>query len=68
MSIELTPSERSSVLMDKLVAHWTERLAMLRTRNEGPLGELATADLRGRIAECKAAIALSVDTTHYDTK
>jgi hypothetical protein len=67
MSIELTPSERNSVLMNKLVAHWTERLSVLRTQNEGPLGEMATADLRGRIAECKAAIALSSDTAHYDT-
>lgn len=55
---ELTPVEIQHPLWDKLVKHYTARLTMLRLENDADLSETQTANKRGRIAECKAFLAL----------
>lgn len=59
----LTPIERTSALWQKLRAHYTERLAELRTRNDGGLDPQATARLRGQIAEVKILLTLGDEST-----
>ena len=54
----LTQEERQSRLFLMLADHWKKRLETYRTQNDGDKDEIATANLRGRIAELKAAIAL----------
>lgn len=54
----LTAEERQSRLFQMLSNHWKKRLETYRTQNDGDKDEIATANLRGRIAELKAAIAL----------
>ena len=55
---QLSESDRRSPLWLALMAHYTERLATLRARNDTPAAEAATADTRGRIAEVKALLDL----------
>ena len=54
----LTREEKLSPLWRALVAHWEERLEVLRTQNEAPRSEMETALLRGRIAECRLNLQL----------
>lgn len=54
----LNPLERQSPLWLRFVAYLDERLAQLRAANDGALDALATAELRGRIAQIKAIRAL----------
>ena len=55
---ELTTSEQSTAVWQKLEAHLRERLAGKRKANDAYHSEAATADLRGRIAELKHLIGL----------
>lgn len=56
--LQLTDAERQSALWMKLARHVEQRLDILRRRNDNQLDDLATAKLRGQIAECKAILAL----------
>ncbi len=47
----LTPEEINSHLFRKLRTHFEERAAQHRVKNDGNLGEIDTARLRGKIAE-----------------
>jgi hypothetical protein len=55
---QLTDGERAHPLWLKLKAHWLDRIAELRQRNDRTLSEAETAALRGQIAELKVAVAL----------
>ena len=55
---ELTDGERHHPFWMRLVAHLGEELRQLRGRNDGPLTEIETATLRGRIQCLKSLIAL----------
>jgi hypothetical protein len=57
----LTKEERQSALWRKLQAHWDERLASLRSQNDGQFDAVVTAKIRGQIAEIKACLALDKD-------
>lgn len=57
----LTPNDRASALWLKLRAHMADRLETLRAMNDGELEPIATAKLRGRIAEVKNLLALDED-------
>ncbi len=59
----LSEQERTSVLWGKLMAHYRERLAKLRSQNDGELSVDRTAKLRGQIAEVKAFLHLDEDQT-----
>jgi predicted secreted Zn-dependent protease len=50
MSFELEEHERQHPLWAKLMRHVDARIAALRIENDKQLDELATAQLRGRIA------------------
>lgn len=54
----LTKEEKLSPLWRALVAHWEDRLEVLRTQNEANRSEVETALLRGRIAECRLNLQL----------
>lgn len=55
----LTNADVHTAIWKRLEAHLTERLASLRTRNDGNLTQEETAKLRGRIAEIKAFLDLA---------
>jgi hypothetical protein len=55
----LEPSELQNPLWVKLSKRFEQRLAELRLKNEADIGEVETANLRGRIAELKALLALA---------
>jgi len=57
----LSPQERNSAVWLKLLKHFHARRDELRAKNDGPLDSTATAEMRGRIAEVKALIALDQD-------
>lgn len=50
--------DRTNPLLAKLIAGWTEELAVLRARNDNALSHDETLTLRGRISQLKAHIAL----------
>jgi hypothetical protein len=50
--------ERQTQLWRGLMRHVEERITELRQRNDADQDERATANLRGRIAELKALLAL----------
>jgi hypothetical protein len=54
----LTEGERHHPLWLRLSAHLTEKLARLRSRNDGALSEQETATIRGEINCVKRFIAL----------
>lgn len=56
--MNLTFEERNSSLANKLKEHLATRLDLHRAKNDAPLSPEATALLRGRIAECKAIMAV----------
>ena len=57
--MNLTPGEVQTVVWLKIQAHFQDRLASMRKRNDNPLSELETATLRGRIAEIKEILSLA---------
>jgi hypothetical protein len=46
----------------RLKKHLKGRIELLRAQNEGDLDDVATAKLRGRIAELRVLLALDKDT------
>lgn len=54
----LEKHERQSAVWIKLRDHMAQRLADLRTKNDGPHDGVDTANLRGRIAQLKELLAL----------
>ena len=60
-SFELGAGERRSPTWIALEEHYTKRLADLRAQNDTPKDELATAMLRGKIAEVKELLKLGKD-------
>lgn len=58
----LTKNQKHSDTWRRLLTEYcAERLKALRIQNEGDLDPVATAKLRGRIAEVKALMALDND-------
>lgn len=55
--------ERHGQLWRDLMRHCEDRLAELRQRNDADQDERVTANLRGRIAEIKALLALDKPPT-----
>jgi hypothetical protein len=64
--LTLTNEERRSPLWRKLSDHWKERLEVLHAQNEGDRSEQSTANIRGRIAECKSMLSLEKITQNID--
>jgi hypothetical protein len=62
----LTRDERNSALWNKLIDHWESRLEVLRIQNDGDKSDIDTANLRGRIAQVKADIALGNELPDLD--
>ena len=56
--IEFRISDAQNPLWLRLKPYLEERLVMLRTKNDGDLSEIETANIRGRIAEVKSLLAL----------
>jgi len=59
--MELTYHDKANPLWVRLEKHFTERLELLRAKNDANLDERTTAELRGRIAEIKAILLLAID-------
>lgn len=57
--MKLQEHETRSTLWLKLEAHITAELEMLRRKNDGALTPEQTTHGRGRIAQCKAFLALA---------
>lgn len=55
----LSDGERMHPLWMRLEQHFRRRLDELRKQNDGPLDEVRTAHLRGRIAEVGALLDLA---------
>jgi hypothetical protein len=58
---ELTAHDKAQGLWLRLKAHFEDRLADARKRNDGQLSEAETASLRGEIRVLKRLIALGDD-------
>lgn len=58
MSFEIPQAFHNSPLWIALKDHLTERLALLRGKNDAPLSVEETARLRGQIAEIKYILGL----------
>lgn len=58
MSFELTAAERHSPLWLKLLAHFEEKRATARAKNDGPDDAIVTAHRRGQISIYTTLIAL----------
>lgn len=56
--MNLQEHELKSALWQKLYAHHEQELDLLRRKNDGALNPEQTQQLRGRIAQCKAFLAL----------
>jgi hypothetical protein len=54
--VTLTDGERYHPLWLKIEKHLTERLGILRAKNDGALDETQTATIRGQIAEVKGLL------------
>jgi hypothetical protein len=57
--MKLTRSEASSGLWQRIEEHLTRRLAEKRAENDHDKDAIATAKLRGAVAEIKAFLALA---------
>tara|TARA_R110000868_G_scaffold319759_1_gene580696 strand:+ start:1407 stop:1622 length:216 start_codon:yes stop_codon:yes gene_type:complete len=62
----LTDGEKRHPLWVRLSAHFEERLALLRRRNDAVQPEAQTAALRGEITCLKGIIALGKDSPPID--
>ncbi len=56
--MELTHPDLQSETWAKLKRHLTERVQVLREKNDGPLDPIQTATVRGQISECTKLLAL----------
>jgi len=62
----LSEADKRSPLWLALMIHWEARIDMLRMQNEGDKDQAETANLRGRIAELRANLALAKDQPKID--
>lgn len=62
----LTQLERESPLWLRLTEEIEARIELLRRKNDGDIGELETANLRGRIAAYKALLDLNKEQLLVD--
>lgn len=62
--MNLEPHEISSPLWEKLKAHYTDKLAELRERNDQMKPEIDTAKLRGEIRFVKEFLLLETPAGH----
>lgn len=62
--MKISPADRDSAVWQRLRAYYSERLALLRVMNDGDNAEIATARLRGRIAEIKHLLDMEADDAH----
>lgn len=58
--LTLTHEDKQTPLWHKLLTHWEDKLASLRTQNDGDKTEIETARLRGQIVAVKACLALDI--------
>lgn len=58
----LTTEEKQSPLFRKLMIHWNERLDTMRMKNDGDMGPVETAHLRGKLSTVKENLRLANDT------
>lgn len=65
MDFQLTPQERESSVVSKLLAHIDQRLATLRAQNDEDVDERKTSKNRGRIAEVKAFRDLFIEKPKF---
>lgn len=63
----LNDVERQSALWKKLEAYLQERLQTCRKKNDGDLGELETARLRGEIRAIKQLLAVGESLPPMET-
>ena len=61
MTIELRETDKNTACWAKLVADAKDELAKLREQNDGQLDALATAGLRGQIAQVKRLLKMNDD-------
>ena len=54
----LSDADKTTGVWLRLKTHLTDRLALLRLRNDGPLSEIETAATRGEIKAIRQIIAL----------
>lgn len=57
----LTPGDRQSAVWQKLKKYIDAQLEQLRKRNDGPLTNERTLELRGQIRALKALLSLGTD-------
>jgi hypothetical protein len=57
--MNLTESEKSHFVWQKIEKHLQNRVSILRAKNDGPLDAMQTATIRGQIAEVKALLSYS---------
>lgn len=62
----LTPADRQSATWARLKTHLQDRLALLRTQNDGDLDKIQTASLRGQIKSIKGLLALETEMPPID--
>ena len=65
MALELTEHERESDLWKRIKAHYEERLASLRRKNDSSHDPIKTADIRGQIKDAKYLLSLDTPQTKY---
>lgn len=58
----LAPGDRQSAVWQKLKKYLDAQLEQLRKRNDGPLTNEKTLELRGQIRTVKALLSLGTDT------
>lgn len=63
--MELTDLDRDSVLWEKLATHLTERIVLLRAKNDNRATDIETAWLRGQLQEAKAMLALGDEKPEF---
>lgn len=59
--MKLAPLERESAVWKRIEAHLKERLEVKREKNDAPLGQTETDNLRGEIRMIKEILAWAVD-------
>lgn len=62
--IKLTSIEKESALWKRIEREASDRLAELRTQNDGNLDAIQTAKARGQISMCKEVLAWAITDPH----
>jgi hypothetical protein len=64
--MKLTQGERNTAVWAKIEQYAREKLDVLRKKNDAPLTDLQTAQIRGRIAELKDLLDIAEDVKVVD--